>query len=68
MMAPHFARTIDRGLRTSRTQQHLQKTSQHFLFQAAVLASVSILMVGTQQVYYELNGMQGLNKDKGWLK
>jgi len=24
-------------------------------------------MIGTQQVYYGINGMQGLKKDKGWL-
>jgi hypothetical protein len=24
-------------------------------------------MVGTQQVYWEINDMQGLNENKGWL-
>jgi hypothetical protein len=33
-----------------RTQHHLQKISHHFLLWAAIIISVSTLMVGTQQV------------------
>jgi hypothetical protein len=38
------SQAIDRGLRRPRTQQHLQKTSHHFLLWAAIITSVSTLM------------------------
>jgi hypothetical protein len=44
------SQAIDRGFRRPRTQHHLQKTSDHFLLRAAIITSVSTLMVGTQQV------------------